>query len=44
MLFVGKLPAIELHAAVHVFKCSTCLIIHAQEAIKTTGAKEAVAI
>ena len=23
-LYVGKLPAIGVHAAVHVFKCETC--------------------
>ncbi len=27
-LYVGKLPAIGVHAAVHVFKCETCLTIH----------------
>jgi len=44
MLFVGKLPAIGLQAAVHVFKCQTCLTVHAQKVIKTTGAEEVVAI
>ena len=27
-LYVGKLPAIGVHAAVHVFKCETCMTIH----------------
>lgn len=27
VLYVGKLPAIGVHAAVHVFKCETCLTI-----------------
>ena len=27
VLYVGKLPAVGLHAAVHVFKCETCLTI-----------------
>jgi hypothetical protein len=26
-LYVGKLPAVGVHTAVHVFKCETCLTI-----------------
>jgi hypothetical protein len=26
-VYVGKLPAIGVHAPVHVFKCDTCLTI-----------------
>jgi hypothetical protein len=35
-LYVGKLPAIGVHAAVHVFKCETCLTI--RETPAGTGA------
>lgn len=31
-LYVGKLPAIGVHAAVHVFKCGTCLTIRSMPA------------
>jgi hypothetical protein len=31
-LYVGKLPAIGVHAAVHVFKCETCLTIRSTPA------------
>lgn len=31
-LYIGKLPAIGVHAAVHVFKCETCLTIHSMPA------------
>ena len=27
MLYLGKLPAIGLRVAVHVFKCQTCMTI-----------------
>ena len=27
MLYLGKLPAIGFHVAVHVFKCQTCMTI-----------------
>jgi hypothetical protein len=31
-LYVGKLPAIGIQAAVHVFKCESCMTIHEQPA------------
>jgi hypothetical protein len=31
-LYVGKLPAIGVHAAVHVFKCQTCMTVHSKPA------------
>jgi hypothetical protein len=31
-LYVGKLPAIGVHAAVHVFKCESCMTIRSAPA------------
>ena len=31
-LYVGKLPAIGVHTAVHVFKCETCLTVRSAPA------------
>jgi hypothetical protein len=33
--YVGKLPAIGFHAAVHVFKCQTCMTVHSKPARMT---------
>ena len=41
MLYVGKLPAIGIHAAEHVFKCQACLTVYSR-AVETAGAKEVV--
>jgi C4-type Zn-finger protein len=31
MLYLGKLPAIGFHVAVHVFKCQTCMTIGSKD-------------
>ena len=41
MLYVGKLPAVGIHAAEHVFKCQTCLTV-CSRAVETAGAKDVV--
>jgi hypothetical protein len=32
VLYVGKLPAIGVYAAVDVFKCQTCMTVHSKPA------------
>jgi hypothetical protein len=32
VLYLGKLPAIGGYAAVHVFKCQTCMTVHSKPA------------
>jgi hypothetical protein len=32
-LYLGKLPAVGAYAAVHVFKCETCMTIHSTPAV-----------
>lgn len=32
VVYVGKLPAIGVHGAVHVFKCQTCMTVHSRPA------------
>jgi hypothetical protein len=43
MLYVGKLPAIGLHAAVQVFKCHPCKMVHSRTA-EIARAEEVVAL
>ena len=31
-VYLGKLPAVGAYAAVHVFKCETCMTIHSTPA------------
>ena len=32
VLYLGTLPAIGVYAAVHVFKCQTCMTVHSKPA------------
>ena len=32
VLYLGTLPAIGVYAAVHVFKCETCMTVHSKPA------------
>jgi hypothetical protein len=32
VLYLGTLPAIGAYAAVHVFKCQTCMTVHSKPA------------
>jgi len=32
VLYLGTLPAVGVYAAVHVFKCETCMTVHSKPA------------
>jgi hypothetical protein len=32
VLYLGKLPAVGVYAAVHVFKCEACMTVHSTPA------------